>query len=344
MKHIYNTQEVYHIAFHRPEGLYEARNSTNNVSWRYIKETNKTIFYSYSSELAIVDHNNKIIYFRNGSYSNTTSKHQNYFYNSISDKTIYTIIYFNNWWDWMDFDKWCNSELQYCINDKHKLYKGIKYFSVLNIHIQKWEYYKEILLIINRQDLINKYEPLFKQLDWTDDEITMYNVKNWALNNGMLGSYNKKFKYYNDPILKKGVEDKHIANESDKQIALQEKLRKDTEKQLELLELWLNNINNFSSYYLDKIPIHLRINKNEVETTMGARVPVDEAKLLFTKFKKCVNNNINWYTNDEKIKVGLYSVEKIYCEFDGYWYIKAGCHTIRDVEIYKFIEQYKLDW
>ena len=93
LKHNYGNQ-VYHIFFHRPEGLDWAQNTTNgNMSWR------GSVLFSYSSELGWADFDKKIIWIRWGTYSNTTSKHQNYLRRSVPPD--WKIIYISNWWDWV---------------------------------------------------------------------------------------------------------------------------------------------------------------------------------------------------------------------------------------------------
>ena len=132
LKHVYQTGEVFHILFNRPEELLNARNDNANVSWNYNEETNEATAYSYSSEIGIVDFNKKVVFIRNGSYSNTTNTHQRNLFNAIPSHE-FKVFYFNHWdckwYSWYNLDAWCEQEVALVKKSKEQLYTKSKYGS-----------------------------------------------------------------------------------------------------------------------------------------------------------------------------------------------------------------------
>lgn len=127
----------------------------------------------------------------------------------------------------------------------------------------------------------------------------------------------------------------------------EQRLKKEKEKQVERLqqqkenlERWLKG-NNITVPY--DIPVHLRIEKDSVETTKGATIPIKHAEMLYKRFKNCIETNIPWHTNGSSIRVGNFKVDSIDKISDD-WYIKAGCHIIYREQIEDFITRNNLNW
>ncbi len=338
IKHVYDSGEVFHMLFHRPEELDYCKNPQGNQSWTYNKETNFGRCYSYGSEIALVDFNKKIIHFRNATYTNTTRKHQSRFYYAIPDREAWRILsYDSSWSHYGDIEYWA-AEKKTVIIDSLKKLRGSprKYLNEYSWYVNFLDGCYSTLSKLNRLDLYEAYfsNEALKEYAWCEKDTLTYNIKTWCNNYNVKGSFKKKTEYYSDPILKKMYEDKYISDEK-------EKVNKELEKQKENLTKWLNNIPGWYQLYV--LPIHLKIKGENIETTLGAQIPIEHGRLLFKKFQICVNNNKEWHTNGHTIKVGNYQTEKIY--FDGNnWCIKIGCHLLKDTEIYKFIEMFKPEW
>ena len=341
IKHVYDSGEVFHILFHRPEGLDYCKNPQGNQSWTYNKETNFGRCYSYGTEIALVNFDKKIIHFRNATYTNTTRKHQSRFYGAIPDKETWTIVSYDSSWNhYGDIEYWA-AEKKTVIIDSLKKLRGSprKYLNEYSWYVNFLDGCYSTLSKLNRLDLYEAYfsNEALKEYAWCEKDTLTYNIKTWCNNYNVKGSFKKKTEYYSDPILKKMCEDKYVSDEKEKE-------NKKLEKQKENLNKWLNNIPGW--YQLYSIPIHLRLTSSgDIETTLGVKVPLIEAQLLYKKFTKCKETNTNWKQNGERFKIGQYQVERIYFDSaEKEWCLKAGCHWIRNTEIEKFIEMFKPEW
>jgi hypothetical protein len=95
---------------------------------------------------------------------------------------------------------------------------------------------------------------------------------------------------------------------------LEEKQAKELEKKLETLKKWLSGEFNGTLY---GIPVHLRLinDGKDIQTTMGARVPLEAAKRLYNKLKSgldCKGDKIEGFTvienNPDTIKIGCHVI------------------------------------
>lgn len=129
-------------------------------------------------------------------------------------------------------------------------------------------------------------------------------------------------------ILLEGYHDK-IAARAEKRA---ERDRKEAEKYAERARLraldaqeklkeWREGA-NVSVYYAD--PIALRVKGDHIETTMGAKVPIDRSKELWALISHMVDTNQSWVRNGKTFEIGHYSVDRI--DPDGT--TKIGCHTL----------------
>lgn len=349
LRHKYPNSEVFHPFFHNNELGYTQGSSS---SWR------GNICYSYSSELGYADFERKVFYLRNGSYSPSTSKHQSHLKHSIPKD--WDIIYISVWQNWSRsfmFDgklipnlKYeLDSEISRLSDNKYDLYHNTKYFGDSEKVQNTINYWEKTLKLANQYD---EYFEWFKiealRYSWDVVDFEVFEIKTWALKHEFTGSFKNKKKHFEDPILKAKVESveyklsNDVKRSEDAQKRLLSKEAKELKKQEELLIKWKEG-----KYYgsLYNIPIHLRIEWDEVKTTQGARVPLKDAERLFKLFLT-VSNNKQGYTSDSKaIKIGQYALNKIYLDtIDNQWKILIGCHLICEKQIKEFISENNLEW
>lgn len=79
------------------------------------------------------------------------------------------------------------------------------------------------------------------------------------------------------------------------------------------------------------VPTMLRIKGDEVETSLGARVPLDHAKRVLPFVLKLHENGEEWKTNGHTLHLGHYQLDRI--DADG---VHAGCHHIPWDEVERF--------
>ena len=350
MRHTFSNREVFHIFFHRQEGQDYAKGS-GSCSWK------DNICYSYSSELGYADFENRIFYFRGGSRSSSTGKHQSYLLQAIPNDEWYVVTI--DWWDWErgwdkspSLNKWVNSKILDVKNDKYYLIKGTKNFGnplYFNSTISKVQ---EVLSNCGQMNLYQPFLDEIEQYRWTQEELKIHEVKTWCLENGITGSYETKLKVYNNPELAKEVIEKNRIKKERLEANKEERQQKAIQKNI---EKWYNGeVRDIKFLVSDRRtrygsynnPVYLRINPydaNEVETSKGAKVTLQKAKLLYYKFKKCIAENKEWHTNGETFSLGYYNVNSISKHYNGQWYIKAGCHQVFDTQIEEFVNRFT-DW
>jgi hypothetical protein len=96
----------------------------------------------------------------------------------------------------------------------------------------------------------------------------------------------------------------------------------------EKIAAWRNGA-PVDSWTLRSLPALLRIKGNEVETSLGARVPVEHAKRVLGIVCKVKERGEPFITNGHTIPIGVYRVDRI--DADGT--LHAGCHHITFDEI-----------
>ena len=354
LKHNYGNQ-VYHIFFHRPEGVDWAQNTTNgNMSWR------GNVLFSYSSELGWADFDKKIIWIRNGTYSNTTSKHQHYLRASVPPD--WKIIYISNWWDWTrGWDKAPSyyKELEHIVSlakgNKEKLYKSTKYFGNSHYVEDAVEEVKNTLSIIQQENLLDKFLHEITPFIWTSEDKELWKVKTWCRDNGITGSYETKLKVFNNPELAKEVIEKNRIRKEKLEATKEERRLKAIQRNIEKWYSgetgninWLDTKRRYYRTYSNH-PVYLRIKPSDdkmVQTSKGAEVPLIECAMLYRKFKQCRDTNTTWHQNGEKFRIGYYQVESITERTSNRdssgleWCITAGCHQIFDTQIEEFVNRF----
>jgi hypothetical protein len=116
-----------------------------------------------------------------------------------------------------------------------------------------------------------------------------------------------------------------------------------TRKNEALVEAWCKGENRFIPY---NIHVNLRFNNGQVQTSQGAFVPIEDAKRLYQLYCKVKSDpTLTLYgTKDNPFPVGHYALRYI-SKQDNYYIIQVGCHSIRSIEIEKFIDNNNLqDW
>lgn len=113
--------------------------------------------------------------------------------------------------------------------------------------------------------------------------------------------------------------------------ALAAKAKKQKETQEENIRLWRTG--ELSHMTIAPPNVLLRVNKTDVETSKGARVPVTEAlrACRFVLNKKMAGET--WHRNGERFPVGQFELDAI--DADGN--VRAGCHFIKWEEIARLL-------
>jgi hypothetical protein len=123
------------------------------------------------------------------------------------------------------------------------------------------------------------------------------------------------------------------ASESKKsaETAAKEKARKTeaAKQEAESLAKWRIGELRYSSFYNSPIALRLTKDKTEVETSRGARIPVDHALRVLQVVRRVVERGEAFVTNGHSVHAGPYKIDRI--DVDGT--LKAGCHTISLAEI-----------
>lgn len=336
-KHIFGNKELAHAFFHQDEfGIDWGRGS--NFSF------NGNRIYSYNSCIGIADFDKKIFLFRSASYSSSTCKHQSKTHYAIPDG--WKNYYWKHWHNFESLEGWFQDRIEDLQGEKDNLNKGIKYFGrdIYDATIQEVLRFAKDL---NCENLIDKYSDKLLALKWTEEDLEKYKIKSWARDNEMLGSYEKKKKYYLDTTLKALVEKKFQDNLADKEEKARQRALLLQQQEQEKLQKWLKWEYKDNLY---NVPIHLRLGtfgeydrEPIVETTLGAKVPLSHCKLLYKKFRQCIETNTEWETNGHSIHIGNYKVSKIQQRLRNKypnvleWSIAAGCHLLFETEVEKFI-------
>lgn len=116
--------------------------------------------------------------------------------------------------------------------------------------------------------------------------------------------------------------------------ALEARKRHDAEL-AERVERWKAGEQEWISSYSKCL---LRVVGDELQTSQGARVPLDHAKKAFAMIAACKDKGREWERNGQQIHVGHFQVDRIESNGD----IKAGCHRIEWAEIERIARQLNL--
>ena len=146
-------------------------------------------------------------------------------------------------------------------------------------------------------NLRNAYRDFFK-LDWEDAD---------------LGALTEEVKAANAEAL---------ASAEQFRLAQIEKVRQRAIEQQEDLFRWRNGEDVRTSF----IVTACRVVGDEIETTHGARFPVDHAKALWPTLCQLFNEHKSYRRNGHTFHLGVYALDSFNEDMNGT--LKAGCHTV----------------
>jgi hypothetical protein len=316
------------------------------------------IHQSFSKDWTVITSNDKLacstdhILNKHGLFRDIICKHLEQIANCIS--SIEQVVVFNKMYDTYSLDR-----IETIRNQFEEYRKSLRIPKTLINKVYKvrgkfhkyqgWTRIDTSTVILDKKASYYFYGNIF-----TDKELDVLNRKNWIYNHFFsvnITGYDKKFKeeiYYD--LDRKAAWEERVKATLEYRMKARARRAKELADQKtieakEAIKKWLNG-NEIRGHYLYGVKVQLRFNKDHtlVETSRMASVPTEHAKLLFKKFKSCIEKNEGWYTNGSSIKIGHYTVSSIDKDDSGEWYIIAGCHTIYEREINDFIKRYKLNW
>ena len=118
----------------------------------------------------------------------------------------------------------------------------------------------------------------------------------------------------------------NAAVENEKKRKAAEKIRKAEKmaEQAEALEKWRAGENIYRNFEITA----LRINGENIETTKGAKIPVDHAIKAWPLLKRLHNSGQEYIAGEHSIKLGYYTVSRLTRDN-----LIVGCHTIPFAEV-----------
>jgi len=289
MKKVFkNTEEVSHIWASRTH-------DEGRAASVYFQ---KDVIFSYGSHFPVASFydngKNTIVLFTSESYSVTTAKH----------KSI--ISYACN-----HFKKIVCPQVQNRFGENNQHEKNLSYF-VEEIYKLRKEALKSRK---NGQYFIQETNEKAENLK---DYLTFFNLKGNKETKAVLSLHKKglfsdkeKEKILNQIKIEsaqKRIENKALKLRKEKEAA--ERLEKIKDK----LKQWKEG-QEVSFYYFDNVPIDIRIKNNEIETTKGAKVPLNEGLSLYKSIREG--------QNVEGRKIGNYTVNRLENNV-----LVIGCHKI----------------
>lgn len=97
----------------------------------------------------------------------------------------------------------------------------------------------------------------------------------------------------------------------------------------ELIEAWKAGTLESNSRLRSEAPCMLRLDGDDVETSWGARFPIEHARKAWPMIQRVYSAKLDWKRNGQQIRLGHFQIDAI--ATDGT--VSAGCHTIKKDEI-----------
>lgn len=257
------------------------------------------------------------------------------------------LVYPKNVWN-----KFLKSKLQF--THKYRKYTGWGRNDYNELHFKIDLTVKEIIEGALSKQLTDEQKETIKFKIWRNrfDKLVNFN----AIKDTFLHTLKQSREIFDNPELRLNRETSFkLQQDRIEKLKLEKAAKEDLEAALKIEESipkWRNNhINNLYAFYSNKHYPILRINKsNEIETSMGAIVTIENAKKALNAFRKYIDNNIV-----DRVLIGNFKLETIdkkqfnilvdnKIEQKECNYIKIGCHNIPDIEIYNFLKFYNLNW
>lgn len=265
-------------------------------------------FYSYSTEIAAIRTNSKgqeAVFIDDTSYSVTTSKHQSSLKWAVRHLTIFNYTSNNSRYNSYSRPSTVTADYLY----QHYIEQATE-LSIKSSRAKKADY--KVNYIEQAKSYLQKANLV---IDWFSADLERLDESQF------------------DDLLTKLTADAEIARKQAEDIR-KAKLALDLEFYKESFEKWLAGESvSFPSCYHDK-GIFLRAIEGTVETSRGAKFPVDSCETIFKIYKRAIDKDEVY---SDSIKVGHYTVSHISKKG-----IIAGCHTIKPSEIERFARVLKL--
>jgi hypothetical protein len=304
-KHVFPTNEIPHLWAHKIKG--DARNSQGNLYFR-----GDTI-YSYRDSYPLASHvisgKKSAVLIRAGqAYSVTTAGHLSAVHSSIPrDVTVFEVPSVQTSWAWGPQGADHETNLNYFISEsRERLQKADR--------SKKWGL-SELKAAFTYKQTASRYAKFFK----LPSPLKFF-------------SFLPKGKTLAELTLKLAAR-KERAKLSDAAKQAREEARWAERRRIDALDaeerndLWRQgNPHARAAWGTSTL---LRIKGNEVETSRGARVPVEHALRALRVVRRVVQSGHEFVPNGHTLHVGHYCVDRI--ETNGT--VHAGCHTITLEEI-----------
>jgi len=320
MRTVVNSGEVAHIWAHQTQET--ARNSGDTVSFQ------GKLFYSYSTVIASMHDRRRpikdtqigtLILLNERDYSVTTTQHKSSVVSAISPAPIISVPKLGNSYR---LDLTAEEHRENCQYLKNKI---VEWYGKHERAI-KHDYTYAINVAVKDYQLYRAFFGLGKDKVCKDPFHYNINVQfgySYAPNGAEVSHA-----YDNLQAVCEMLGREYQALTRKRQRAVENEKKKEQKRRddyIKRLEEWRVDFNvrlpheNFSNR-----PIALRVNGEDIETSLGARVSIKSARLLWLRIEKCVETKQEWRANGERIKVGVYNVNSI----SDIGTLVAGCHTI----------------
>lgn len=295
MKTVFGNSELFHHFGRQGEG----HNSKASMSF------GGSVAYSYGTAIGqLVGPTDGIrsIVFNDGSYSVTTSKHQRELQQAMT---------------WLDKAYFC-PEVPW----------GIKNLA---------EYWRDNPKLLREQFNKKIHEAHRARVQWKKENY-WHTARNYQAFSVLLGDLFPKKKLQPLPTLEAGISTELFAkvtaevDKADKLYWANEKRKKTIERKKGLAKLKEWRAGTISTYHLPwdvRKPVMLRVVGDEIETSLGAIVPVKFYWPVRKKIQAVMKRGEYWHRNGKSIHVGVYNVDRI--EPNGTVHI--GCHEVAYGEI-----------
>lgn len=309
MKTVFDNRQCVHIWAQQNQS--NGRSSNGNLFFE-----GKTIYsYGYHFPLASFATNDTVL-INSDSYSVSTSKHQGYVRQSVNHKNRISV---------------CSSVLKHFISERG--------FGKSTQHALAQSALSEVNSLIEKA---------------AKRKARKYAAQDILEAQGVLERAEHIFTYFDAQLPKDFIKAKKSLNNKDAQELIafekkrQEKIELERKAKYELDQAiyraeclkWINNEETEVSVFgCDKI--FLRINGDEIETTKGARFPIEHAKKAFRAISTAKENSYDYereYDRGFHYRLGHFTIDKI----DAQGNVKAGCHFVEWDEIERIAKILKI--
>lgn len=220
------------------------------------------------------------------------------------------------------------SKLAYALNHKQKLYIRFLGFNTRGLAPKR----------LDNKALIDRYENEAASLLAKAGRARLKADQYRADAFNLLKELTEYFAFFGikyDGLMRDLSELEALAIEQDNKARELAKIRKaeKIKEQAEALEKWRNGENIYNHFEVTA----LRIKDDEIQTTRGARIPVEHAIKAWPLLKRIHDSGIDYYANGHSIHLGHYTVTSLQNET-----LTVGCHKIPYSEVLNIASQLQL--